>query len=180
MRTVLAAVLLAVLPGCTTPLDASGQRCGGNVANAPQCPAGYTCASDEDGGPPVGDVGGICQRSDTVTPPTVGGAAGASGAADAAARHYGYQGLGGHPAEAACPAGLAYGNTICDVYPDNTICIMGCVVSDGGATYAPPTGSCYADALAVGNSIMLASHAVICVPVSTPECNNCPGFGYSP
>ena len=91
-------------------------------------------------------------------------------------RNYGYQGLGGHPAEAACPTGLAYGNTICGVYPDNTLCIMGCIVADGGATYAPPAGSCYADMLAVGNSVMLASHAVICVPVSRPECD-CPGFG---
>jgi hypothetical protein len=98
-----------------------------------------------------------------------------------AQRHYGYQGLGGHPAEAACPTGLAYGNTICGVYPDNTICIMGCIVADGGATYAPPTGSCYADMLAVGNSAMLASHSVICLPASTPQCDNtCPGFGYSP
>lgn len=94
--------------------------------------------------------------------------------------NYGYQGLGGHPAEAACPTGLAYGRTLCGAYPDNTLCIVGCIVVDGGATYAPPSGSCYADSLAAGSSAMLASHSVICVPASTPECNSCPGFGDSP
>jgi hypothetical protein len=176
MRTVWAAALLALLPACTTPLDASGQRCGGNAINSPKCPSGYTCVSTVDGGPPVGDVGGVCQKGDLVSNPPTDGAGGASGADGSATRNFGYQGLGGHPAEAACPTGLAYGNTICGVYPDNTLCIMGCIVVDGGATYAPPSGSCYADQLAVGSSSMLASHAVICLAVSTPGCD-CPGFG---
>ena len=176
MRTVWAVALLAALPGCTTPLDASGQRCGGNTSNSPKCPTGYTCVSTIDGGPPVGDIGGVCQKGDLVSNPPTDGAGGVSGADGSATRNFGYQGLGGHPAEAACPTGLAYGNTICGVYPDNTLCIMGCIVVDGGATYAPPSGSCYADQLAVGNSSMLASHAVICLPVSTPGCD-CPGFG---
>lgn len=183
MRTALVTVLLALLPGCTAPLDAAGQRCGGNISNAPRCPRGYTCVSSQDGAPPVGDVGGVCQKNDLVTESSTGGAGAGGGAeggaAGTATKTFGYQGLGGHPAEVACPTGLAYGSTICGVYPDNTLCIMGCMATDG-TVYAPPTGSCYADRLAPGTLVMLAGHAAICVPVSTPSCNNCPGFGSSP
>ncbi len=177
-------VLFALLPACSAGLDATGQRCGGNISNAPSCPLGYTCVATQYGGPPVGDVGSVCQKNDLVTDlSTVGGGAGGAGAGGAAGTPtgtFGYRGLGGHPAEVACPAGLAYGNTLCGAYPDNTLCIMGCIATDGNATYAPPTWACYADTLAAGNLVMLAGHAAICVPVSALKCNNCPGFGSSP
>lgn len=40
--------------------SAEGQHCGGNIANPPQCPAGYHCAPDPNSHLPFGDVGGIC------------------------------------------------------------------------------------------------------------------------
>jgi hypothetical protein len=60
MRILLALALLAMPLACS---DASGQRCGGNIQHAPTCPSGYTCVSVQDGGPPVGDVGGVCKKN---------------------------------------------------------------------------------------------------------------------
>lgn len=37
------------------------QHCGGNIANAPQCPDGFECVPDPSSTLPFGDVGGICQ-----------------------------------------------------------------------------------------------------------------------
>ena len=37
------------------------RHCGGNIANAPQCPDGFECVPDPDSHLPFGDVGGICQ-----------------------------------------------------------------------------------------------------------------------
>jgi len=53
---------LICLPACGS--DATGQPCGGNIRNAPTCPSGYQCVAATEGGPAVGDVGGVCARVD--------------------------------------------------------------------------------------------------------------------
>jgi hypothetical protein len=60
MRTVLVLTLFAMLPACST--DASGQTCGGFIANAATCPAGYSCVPAYDGEVP--DKPGVCQKND--------------------------------------------------------------------------------------------------------------------
>jgi hypothetical protein len=49
------------------------QHCGGNLANAPQCPDGFECVPDPNSTLPFGDVGGICQALDDVEPQHCGG-----------------------------------------------------------------------------------------------------------
>ncbi|MES2225917.1 MAG: hypothetical protein V4480_03880 [Patescibacteria group bacterium] len=45
----------------TTPVRASaGEHCGGNMATAKQCVAGFHCAPEPGSHLPFGDVGGIC------------------------------------------------------------------------------------------------------------------------
>jgi hypothetical protein len=44
---------------CAGGVTGLGCHCGGNIANACQCQAGLVCRND--GGGPVGDVGGICE-----------------------------------------------------------------------------------------------------------------------
>lgn len=51
--------------GSTGLVNGSGQHCGGNVANPPQCPDGYQCVPDPNSTLPFGDVGGICQPNPT-------------------------------------------------------------------------------------------------------------------
>jgi hypothetical protein len=45
--------------GCAGGVTGLGCHCGGNIANACQCQAGLVCRND--GGGPVGDVGGTCE-----------------------------------------------------------------------------------------------------------------------
>ena len=42
------------------PISASGERCGGNMTNAPVCMKGYHCAPNPYSKMPFGDVGGTC------------------------------------------------------------------------------------------------------------------------
>ncbi len=42
------------------PVVGAGERCGGNMLNAPLCAAGYHCAPAPGSHLPFGDVGGIC------------------------------------------------------------------------------------------------------------------------
>jgi hypothetical protein len=44
---------------CVGGVTGLGCHCGGNIANACQCQAGLVCRND--GGGPVGDVGGTCE-----------------------------------------------------------------------------------------------------------------------
>ena len=44
----------------TAVIAGPGERCGGNMMNAPICDSGYTCAPDPSSHLPFGDVGGIC------------------------------------------------------------------------------------------------------------------------
>jgi hypothetical protein len=112
MRTAWAAGLLAVLPGCTTPLDASGQRCGGNTINSPKCPTGYTCVSTIDGGPAAGDVGGVCQKGDPVSNPPTGGGGAATGGVGGGGGGSGAGGSSG--ADASIDAATDAGTTCCE------------------------------------------------------------------
>ncbi len=64
MRTVLVALglLLVSLPACSSSdLAGPGQTCGGFIANARQCQAGYTCVSSDGEAP---DLPGTCQKND--------------------------------------------------------------------------------------------------------------------
>jgi hypothetical protein len=50
------------------------EHCGGNIANAPQCPDGFECVPEPNSTLPFGDVGGICQAlTDDVEPQHCGG-----------------------------------------------------------------------------------------------------------
>ncbi|MDE2001874.1 MAG: hypothetical protein KGI60_04915 [Patescibacteria group bacterium] len=42
------------------PVAGAGERCGGNMRNAPVCITGYKCAPDSGSHLPFGDVGGTC------------------------------------------------------------------------------------------------------------------------
>lgn len=42
------------------PTAGAGQRCGGNMTNAPVCTSGYHCAPEPGSHLPFGDVGGVC------------------------------------------------------------------------------------------------------------------------
>jgi hypothetical protein len=57
----LMALSFVLVVGCGGQ-DATGQRCGGNTNRAQTCPPGYECVPASYGGPPVGDVGGICEK----------------------------------------------------------------------------------------------------------------------
>jgi len=58
-------VTAAIACGGGSTISPPGGPCGGNVRNPPVCATGYYCASATDGGPPVGDVGGICRKVGT-------------------------------------------------------------------------------------------------------------------
>jgi hypothetical protein len=47
----------------TSGLAAAGEHCGGNMATAKQCIAGYRCAPDPASHLPFGDVGGSCVKN---------------------------------------------------------------------------------------------------------------------
>ena len=63
----LAILLVVSATSCSDgpPVSPPGGHCGGNTSSAPICPLGYTCAATTDGGPPVGDVGGVCRKNGT-------------------------------------------------------------------------------------------------------------------
>ncbi len=54
----------------STPVTAGlGERCGGNMTNAPQCLAGLHCVPEAGSHLPFGDVGGVCAVDDVTTTP---------------------------------------------------------------------------------------------------------------
>lgn len=44
----------------SAPVAGAGQRCGGNIVNAPVCATGYQCEPNPSSTAPFGDVGGVC------------------------------------------------------------------------------------------------------------------------
>jgi hypothetical protein len=65
----LAVMCTALLAGCqsasapsspTAPVAGVGEHCGGNMANAATCAAGYHCGPTAGSTLPFGDVGGTC------------------------------------------------------------------------------------------------------------------------
>ncbi len=55
--------LKAFEPSASAEVDATGQHCGGFIANAPTCPTGYTCKLNK-----IADTGGSCVKDDTSIP----------------------------------------------------------------------------------------------------------------
>lgn len=55
------------IPGAvaTAPISQIGERCGGNMQNAPVCAQGAHCAKASGSNLPMGDVGGICVADNT-------------------------------------------------------------------------------------------------------------------
>ncbi len=64
---IIAVVVIAgyfVLSQKTNNLNTTeGQRCGGNIQNAPTCCSGYHCAPVSGSNLPFGDVGGTCVKN---------------------------------------------------------------------------------------------------------------------
>lgn len=70
---------LNALYGCGVsgnPVVGPGQHCGGNIANAPVCQSGYSCAPIPGSTLPFGDVGGICVINNTNQSPVISGISG--------------------------------------------------------------------------------------------------------